>query len=445
MNNLAAIVLACSLVLPSAHAQPTDEQITNLVTKMQEAGNAGPDGIDAAAQAAMANMKLDEITLAQIATIAQTRMLDYAPTLAKPIAARLEALAQDKTIAGAAAAELSLQTATVGLDTQGPDGATVYANAIAARVNQVLDHPALAEHLRTPKAGRNLFVAAGMIADADAATLAKNNTIEKLSALITTDLNTEGTAALGALIDPMASAEAGVSPALRLQTLERIQAASSAALARENVTDGKAADPARQRLVTRINDTLTMSKSAFARGELINGPAPEISFTWSSPNAFGSSAVTKLSDLKGKVVLIDFWATWCGPCIRAFPSVRELQARYKDYDVVILGVTSLQGSHTQRKGDQRAKIDTTDNPAREYELMNEFITDMEMTWPVAFSSANVFNPEYGVRGIPHLALIDPAGKVRFNALRPGNPAEEAEKIDALLKEFKLKAPPAPME
>jgi hypothetical protein len=125
--------------------------------------------------------------------------------------------------------------------------------------------------------------------------------------------------------------------------------------------------------------------------------------------------------------------------------VRELQARYKDYDVVILGVTSLQGSHTQRKGDQRAKIDTTDNPAREYELMNEFITDMEMTWPVAFSSANVFNPEYGVRGIPHLALIDPAGKVRFNALRPGNPAEEAEKIDALLKEFKLKAPPAPME
>lgn len=52
----------------------------------------------------------------------------------------------------------------------------------------------------------------------------------------------------------------------------------------------------------------------------------------------------------------------------------------------------------------------------------------------------MFNPDFGVRGIPHLAIIDPAGKVRFNALRPGKPEAIAEKIDALLNEFKLGAP-----
>jgi thiol-disulfide isomerase/thioredoxin len=43
-----------------------------------------------------------------------------------------------------------------------------------------------------------------------------------------------------------------------------------------------------------------------------------------------------LADFKGKVVVLDFWATWCGPCISSFPHTQKLAAKYKDQDVVVL-------------------------------------------------------------------------------------------------------------
>ena len=78
-------------------------------------------------------------------------------------------------------------------------------------------------------------------------------------------------------------------------------------------------------------------QGAYAQGILIGGEAPELGFLWTSQGNY-----RKLSDLRGKIVVVDFWATWCGPCVRAFPNVRKLQERYKDYDVVIIGVTSVQ-------------------------------------------------------------------------------------------------------
>jgi hypothetical protein len=69
-----------------------------------------------------------------------------------------------------------------------------------------------------------------------------------------------------------------------------------------------------------------------------------------------------------------------------------------------------------------------------------------MTWKVAFAKQEVYNPDYGVRGVPHIAIIDTEGKVRYNALNPNSdPYEETEKIDALLKEAGLKYPTEPME
>jgi thiol-disulfide isomerase/thioredoxin len=183
-----------------------------------------------------------------------------------------------------------------------------------------------------------------------------------------------------------------------------------------------------------------MSKSSWAKGELIGGPAPEVKFIWTSTGASPKS----LADLKGKVVLIDFWATWCGPCVASFPKVRELQDRYKDFPVAIVGVTSIQGFSIERSGPKPQRIDTKGDQQKEFDLMTAFMKDTNMTWPVVFSEDSCFNPSFGVRGIPHLAIIDPNGVVRFNGLRPGNPAEEAAKIDAILKEFKLAGPAKPM-
>jgi thiol-disulfide isomerase/thioredoxin len=165
---------------------------------------------------------------------------------------------------------------------------------------------------------------------------------------------------------------------------------------------------------------------AFAKGTLLNHSAPGLSIKWSS-----DPKVKSLADLKGKVVILDFWATWCGPCVASFPNVKELADHYKDKPVVIIGVTSIQGAHYDDSG----KIDCKDDPKKEIELMPEYMKKKGMNWTVVFAEEDVFNPEYGVMGIPHVAIIDTKGNVRHNGLHPASPkAEKLKMIDELLKE-----------
>lgn len=170
-----------------------------------------------------------------------------------------------------------------------------------------------------------------------------------------------------------------------------------------------------------------------ARDARIGKPAPELNFIWSS-----QEGPKTLSAYRGKVVVLDFWATWCGPCVASFPQVRELTAHYQGADVVVLGVTSIQGSIM---GLEPPRIDTRNDPAREMALMKDYIKAREITWPVVFSSEPVFNEAYGVTGIPHMAIVAPDGTLRHSGMHPAEPhAEKVKKIDALLKEFGKKLP-----
>jgi thiol-disulfide isomerase/thioredoxin len=160
-------------------------------------------------------------------------------------------------------------------------------------------------------------------------------------------------------------------------------------------------------------------------GKLIGHRTPEISFKWCS-----DPTVKKLSDyFPKKVVVLDFWTTWCGPCVAAFPHIRELVAHYEGKPVVFVGITSIQGADYDPDG----KIDCKGDPEKEMGLMPGFMKKKSMTWTVAFSTKDAFDPAFGVHDIPHMAIIDRKGVVRYNELRPSISDEEFEKmVDPLM-------------
>ena len=433
----AALLVALCTFNPLASAffaPPTDAEITALVDSVKTAGAGEKDQAklrDAKATAtkeAFAKLTVSDLTVANIDALGKAGIIATNEARAA-IAPRLAELAKENTVDGAKAAILRHSLAP--MDT--PKSREEYEAGIAKNA------PLLIEAMKHPKAGELAALPAGDMyirgaSQLPAASLKDLKFFETFTPLLSANLSPDATGALQAIINKVADDETKLSKAERADILGKI--ATTAEAVSKKMSDTPGFDEAKLRRVTSVAKS---ARSPWAMGELVGSKAPEIVFNWSSQ----PDQLSSLSSLKGKVVLIDFWATWCGPCIASFPKIRELQTRYKDYPVVILGVTSIQGSHSDPK--TRSRTDTKGDPKKEMELMTTFMKDMDMTWTVAFSEDSCFNPMFGVSGIPHLAIIAPDGTVRFNELRPGDPAEEAEKIDALLKEFKLAAPDKPME
>ena len=157
------------------------------------------------------------------------------------------------------------------------------------------------------------------------------------------------------------------------------------------------------------------------RGILIGKRAPSMKFVWASEPGLKS-----LSDLKGKVVVLDFWATWCKPCVGLFPKIHEISQSYNGKPVVFVGVTSLQGWSMDPKV---GKIDCKGDPKKETSLMPSLMTKLGVTWPVVFSDKDCFNPDFDIMEIPHMAVLDQDGVVRFDGV---DPDDLKAKIDSLI-------------
>jgi thiol-disulfide isomerase/thioredoxin len=97
----------------------------------------------------------------------------------------------------------------------------------------------------------------------------------------------------------------------------------------------------------------------------------------------------ELAELKGKVVLIDFWATWCGPCRIEIPGFVELQNRYRDEGLVVIGVS----------------LDDSVEPVK------DFYREFKMNYPVAMGDGKVTELFGGILGLPTTFLVGRDGRI----------------------------------
>lgn len=110
-----------------------------------------------------------------------------------------------------------------------------------------------------------------------------------------------------------------------------------------------------------------------------------------------------LESFKGKVVILDFMAHWCGPCKAALPALAQLQDELGSQGVQVVSLTSFYGYYGTKQGISKDE---------EFTLMKNFIKEFNISWPLLFDSTGKNNINYGVSGIPHLVVIDRKGIVR---------------------------------
>ena len=143
-----------------------------------------------------------------------------------------------------------------------------------------------------------------------------------------------------------------------------------------------------------------------AKDRLEGRPPPALEVRdWRNTQGVGLT----LAELKGKVVVIDFWGTWCGPCRASIPHVKKLLDEYADAGLVFIGV------HTTKGG---ANLTT-------------FLEQNGVTWPVAQDRDNLTVKAFAVDGYPDYYLIDRAGNLRVADLK-NNDLERA--VKALIAE-----------
>ncbi len=148
--------------------------------------------------------------------------------------------------------------------------------------------------------------------------------------------------------------------------------------------------------------------SSLASSGMEGQPAPDFALKSSS------GANLRLSEYRGDVVMINFWATWCGPCRQEMPLLDELYARYQRVGFNLLGVN----------------ID--DDSRRAMKMIDE----LGVSFPVLFDARKEVSKLYEVEAMPVTVLVDREGRVRHvhHGYKPGYEEKYLDQIRSLLRE-----------
>jgi thiol-disulfide isomerase/thioredoxin len=165
-------------------------------------------------------------------------------------------------------------------------------------------------------------------------------------------------------------------------------------------------------------------ETALAHARLRGKPMPELTVTDYIQRVDGYD----LDNLRGKVVVLDFWATWCHACIEKMPHMNHLMSEYADDGLLIIGITKAQGkiSGMENLGGIPLEYD------KELELTKKLVAEYpryEMHYPVVMDREGESFPKYGVNFLPTIVVIDQEGIVRWAGFPVGK------ELDTLLEEL----------
>lgn len=164
--------------------------------------------------------------------------------------------------------------------------------------------------------------------------------------------------------------------------------------------------------------------------ELVGKPAPAFDSDVNWVNA--ASPI----DTQGKVVLLDFWALWCGPCIATFPHLKHLTEEYGDKGFQIVGVTRYYNYSWDDEADKAVRGDRSADPNPEVEnvALQNFMASHDLVHPtMVVGKESTMHKDYGVSGIPHVALIDQQGNIAM--IKVGSGEANAQAIEAKIQEL----------
>ena len=140
----------------------------------------------------------------------------------------------------------------------------------------------------------------------------------------------------------------------------------------------------------------------------VGKPAPEVSL---DPL---DGEVIDLASLEGKVVVLDFWATWCVPCVIELPIVKKVADGFGEGSVAFFAI----------------------NRGETEKIVKKFLKERKLDLPVVMDHKDRISAAFGVHAMPHLVVIDRAGKVRNVHMGswPGSEAQLKAEIETLLAE-----------
>jgi thiol-disulfide isomerase/thioredoxin len=174
-------------------------------------------------------------------------------------------------------------------------------------------------------------------------------------------------------------------------------------------------------------------KKADPHADLIGKPAPDFAI----PDFALNGKPASLANLKGKVVLLDFWAVWCGPCIATFPHLREWNKEFKDKGLQIVGVTTYYENFGFDKDTGKLKRLTDGlGKVEEQDMLRDFVGHHKLghlIQPLSMEEWKKLGEAYHVGGIPTAVLIDRQGVVRM--VKAGAEEENAKALGEEIKKL----------